>query len=256
MFDKNYYKIYVKDNISWNEAYRKRQFFLRAMAKSLKKFHPSFNKVIDVGCGLGFFSYQLMSRYSSIELVTGDISDYSMTVTKLRLSEFNNVTIIPLNAEELYIPENSADVIVCFDVVEHLQVPEKFFDKAFKILRPGGLLLFTTPNLNSLGSRIKGNVPRAIGKEHCERSLEWCGWRDDSHINIRGIGDWRSVCRSAGFVLVRDGSDGCWDTPYFKGVPLILQKLLFNGSHRILTGFFPVLPWSLGENYIGFWRKQ
>jgi hypothetical protein len=127
--------------------------------------------------------------------------------------------------------------------------------QVFYALKPGGIFLFTTPNSRSLGARLKKHVPIDDRAAAQDSPWVWSAHKDPTHVNIRNPDEWRRACREIGLSLVSDGSDGCWDTPYVRGVPVLLQKLLFNGSHRILMRLTPRLPWFLGENYIGFWRK-
>jgi len=171
------------------------------------------------------------------------------------LSSFQNVTINTGDAEKLSYSDNTADLLVCMDVVEHLSSPERFFAEAARVLKSDGILFFSTPNPGSLGHRIKGGKPRDFGEINDVSNHVWFGYRDHTHINIRSIVQWRDVVQEAGFVLIRDGSDFWWDTPYFKWSPVGVQKLVFNGSHQILTRLFGFLPWSLGENYYGIWRN-
>lgn len=253
-FDKQYYE-YAQSDDEWMRTYRRRSYLYTAMAKAVGRYQPRLRDVVEVGCGLGMFSYALLTRYPSIYLNTGDISQYAVSVAHKRLAGLGRASVTVLNAEDLPYPDETADVIVCFDVIEHLASPEQFFSHAYRVLRPGGLLLFTTPNPQSLGAKLKGGVERQIGRPLRERMREWFGWRDDTHINVRTIAEWRALSLETGYVPVREGTDGCWDVPYFRGVPVALQKLCFWGGQYLLMHLTPSLPWSLGENYIGFWRK-
>jgi SAM-dependent methyltransferase len=253
-FDKKYYQ-YAQSDDEWARVYRRRSYLYKAMARAVGRYRPELKDVVEVGCGLGMFSYTLLNRYPSVYLNAGDISEYAVSVTQKNLADFGRAAVIVLNAEDLPYQDETADLIVCFDVIEHLANPEKFFEHAYRILKPGGLLLFTTPNPESFGAKVKGDIERQTGRPFRERMREWFGWRDDTHINIRTIDEWRALSLKTGYVPVRDGTDGCWDVPYFRGVPVVLQKLFFWGGQYILMHLTPSLPWSLGENYIGFWRK-
>lgn len=45
-------------------------------------------------------------------------------------------------------PDSCFDVVIADNVMEHLDYPENVFDEIFRVLRPGGKLLFKTPNRN------------------------------------------------------------------------------------------------------------
>jgi 2-polyprenyl-3-methyl-5-hydroxy-6-metoxy-1,4-benzoquinol methylase len=182
-----------------------------------------------------------------------DISAYAVGVAAERLAAYPQATVREGDAQATNLPDGAYDMVVSLDVVEHLPQPERFFEEAFRVLRPGGLLYFSTPNPASLGARLKR--ARQLAADGGLPSERWFADRDETHINIRPRAAWRALCLGAGFVAVREGTDSLWDTPYFPRWPLLPQKLLGNGSQRLLIPLFGMLPWSQGENHIGLWRK-
>lgn len=53
-------------------------------------------------------------------------------------------------------PKNGFDVVTMVELIEHVPNPDFFFETAFKLLRPNGLLFLTTPNNNSINQRWLG----------------------------------------------------------------------------------------------------
>lgn len=97
--------------------------------------------IYDMGCGEGV----LVNEYREAGYqVTGMDLNYS--------SEF----IIQRDFLKSGIADNSADVIVCTDVIEHLifSDQEQAIAEFARMLRPGGRALITVPNLAHLASRI------------------------------------------------------------------------------------------------------
>lgn len=255
MFDAKYFQTYAKDINDWDRGYRERLYYYKSLRGALLRVKGDPVNVAEIGCGLGMFSYALLSARPHLMLRASDISDHAVAIAGKKLSRFPNAQVRLGNAEDIALPSGSCDVVVSLDVVEHLPQPEQMISHVFRILRPGGIFLFTTPNARSLGARLKMHIPVNDPGAARESRWTWVAHRDLTHINIRTPEQWRDACIAAGFVRVSDGSDGCWDTPYVRGVPLLLQQLLCNGSHRLLMRLSPRLPWFLGENYIGFWRK-
>lgn len=60
-----------------------------------------------------------------------------------------NVTILRSSFDKLDI-DLQVDMVVSFEVLEHLIDPSKFFKKVFTYLKPGGVLILTCPNGDSL----------------------------------------------------------------------------------------------------------
>ena len=62
------------------------------------------------------------------------------------VSRENNIHLAPGTAEQLDLPDASADILVSVDVIEHLPDPGKAFTEFLRVLRPGGQILAVTPN--------------------------------------------------------------------------------------------------------------
>ena len=54
--------------------------------------------------------------------------------------------ILKGSAEEIPLPSNSQDLVICESVLEHVDSPTKSFDEVFRILRPGGVAYIVTTN--------------------------------------------------------------------------------------------------------------
>lgn len=251
-FPRSYYSEYAYDEYSWLKTFNQRRPQYEALIAMLRKSSAaSVADVCEIGCGVGMFSYALrMGFEDKVNLTVGDVSDYALQVTRSKVGNIPLTIVKSLDAQSIDLLADSQDVLVSLDVVEHLPEPEAFFHEAHRVLRSGGLLLFSTPNPESFGSRMK----KASSNEE-NKQLLWFALHDESHINIRPMDLWRSVCIDSGFVRIVDGSDYLWDLPYFRRVPLWFQKIFFIGTRRLFCIFRPFLPWRLGENYFGIWRK-
>jgi SAM-dependent methyltransferase len=183
-------------------------------------------RVVDIGCGPGFLLESLRSWFPNASLTGVDASEQLLAVMSSRCKDgrglIGDACSIPL-------PDASEDVVFCLHVVEHLANPQQFFSEARRVLRPKGLLVMATPNLDGLGAKIM--------KEN------WIGYSDSTHISLHGAAFWRDVSMKAGFTIRRDGTTGLSGIPAFRHFPLgLLQRLPI-----LLFGFF---PWSKGEAYI------
>lgn len=56
---------------------------------------------------------------------------------------------------ELPIEDASLDFIVSVEVIEHISQPYEFLDQCRRLLKPGGMLVFSTPNVGNLQSRVR-----------------------------------------------------------------------------------------------------
>lgn len=134
-------------------------------------------------------------------------------------------------------------VVICKHVVEHLPKPQQAVQEMGRVLEPGGLLILSTPNLDSILKPLKGD--------------RWIGYQDLTHISLRTPADWFAYVENlAGLNIIKKFSDGCWDAPYIPLVPKTIQKVIFGslgGLQAISTLIF--LPRTWGESIIIIARK-
>lgn len=117
--------------------------------KLLGLYAPGVSEeVLDLGCALGSVSFSLAP---SCRTITG--VDYSKTAIArakelLKTSPFDNIVFTVGRADGLKFPDDSFDLIVCADLIEHLY-PEVYLgalDECRRVLRKGGKLILWTPN--------------------------------------------------------------------------------------------------------------
>lgn len=117
------------------------RFYLKAM----EKFTRGRGKLLDVGCGEGFFLKA--ARDKGWEVTGVEISPNHIPPPDYGLNIINEDI---LRAD---LKEGSFDVITFYDVMEHMPHPGKVLDKTMALLKKGGLLVIRVPNEKFL--RIK-----------------------------------------------------------------------------------------------------
>lgn len=99
------------------------------------------SSVLEVGCGTGYGA-QFLSR--SIKNVTAtDVSDKAVQYVRTR---YPSVTCVQAHGTSLPFESERFDVLVSFQVIEHVQDVDAYLAEAHRILRPGGRFFLTTPN--------------------------------------------------------------------------------------------------------------
>ena len=144
--------IYSESNTRWHNIYRKMtySFAFRILDKYFKKMQ--LLKILEIGSGAGFFlkfarDHYIKSRLFAIEYDT-QLIDEAKHKTPF-------VNFIRCDAQEFDLATKNFDIIVSFQVIEHLSNPELMLQCVKNHLNPKhGLFLFTTPNLSGLGVRI------------------------------------------------------------------------------------------------------
>jgi 2-polyprenyl-3-methyl-5-hydroxy-6-metoxy-1,4-benzoquinol methylase len=248
-WNNEYFESYQRKNLLGLQK-GERPFLYSFWMRKIKELIPKQSNVLEVGCGCGYFLKWLETRHNTVGI------DISPEALKIARKMTKRAKLLNASAEKLPFGGNFFSVVIAFDVIEHLVNPEKFFKETYRILLPNGLLILSTPNPDSFGCRIKPQRPERKELSYGQQQMEWHGWRDDTHINIKSMNEWRQTLKNNRFIILKDGTDTLWDIPYFKYIPVVVQKILFMSTHWILTWIFGFFPWKYGENYVCIAQKM
>ncbi len=105
--------------------------------------------LLDLGCGTGWFSFEI-SECSPGSVICGiDISTYRTGLFQDQIDRAGRrekIFAAAANAENLPFKNGYFEVAVMDEVVEHLQDPAKTLAETMRVLKPGGCLILTTPS--------------------------------------------------------------------------------------------------------------
>ena len=99
---------------------------------------------------------------------------------------------------------NSIDIIIAGEIIEHIYNPIKFIKECNRILKKGGTLILSTPNICSLKNRFKvlfGQLP-----EYCAEPSEDEGF--ERHIIDFNLATLTKILESTGFKVIIKKSNG------------------------------------------------
>jgi SAM-dependent methyltransferase len=97
--------------------------------------------VLEAGCGEGYGA-DLISRVARRVIAL----DYDETTVAHVRTHYPRVEVMHGNLAELPLADASVDVVVNFQVIEHLWDQPQFVRECARVLRPSGLLMVSTPN--------------------------------------------------------------------------------------------------------------
>jgi 2-polyprenyl-3-methyl-5-hydroxy-6-metoxy-1,4-benzoquinol methylase len=106
-------------------------------------------RVLDVGCSSGDLARRLVERGAS---VIGIDTDEQAAAEARAVCE--QVLVGDVETMELPFPDESFDLVLCGDLIEHLHDPERFLSRIRPLIRPGGRLVLTTPNVANWALRL------------------------------------------------------------------------------------------------------
>ncbi len=98
---------------------------------------------LDVGCGFGFFSAELQKRGATVTAC--DIGPNLVEATARRVG-CTAVVADALSLEEQF-GRDTFDIVLSSECIEHTPSPQRALTEMVRVLRPGGTLVLSTPNL-------------------------------------------------------------------------------------------------------------
>lgn len=123
--------------------------------KMLSSHIRSGMTVLELGCGTGYFTQELAR--CGADIVAVDVSPDLLEIARANWSA-PNVRYEIQNAYELSYPGDAFDSVVGSSVLHHLEI-EEALRQIHRVLRPGGTMFFTEPNMLNPQIVIQKNVP-------------------------------------------------------------------------------------------------
>lgn len=111
----------------------------RPFGAFLDKYLSSSSILIDVGCGNGKgtpFSYRDKTRISLGIDISWDLKENATVHYK-----------VMGDAYKLPLYDNSVEIVVCQELIEHLHSPQDLFFEVWRVLKDRGIFVLMTPNL-------------------------------------------------------------------------------------------------------------
>jgi 2-polyprenyl-3-methyl-5-hydroxy-6-metoxy-1,4-benzoquinol methylase len=142
--------------------------------------------VLELGCGTGTFTRELAR--SGADVIAIDVSAELLEIARANCSA-PNVQYQIQNAYALSYSEGVFDSVVGSSVLHHLEV-EEALRNIYRVLKPGGTIFFTEPNMLNPQIAVQKNIPwikRKLGDSPAEtaffrwpleRLLEQTGYRN------------------------------------------------------------------------------
>lgn len=122
---------------------------------------PEPISLVDVGAGFGIFLEEVQKTGNFAEILAIEPNIDLATCCKNK-----GFRVIKKAVENIEENELQASVVCSFEVLEHLFDPGKFITGMKKVLRPGGLMIFTTLTISGLDLQVLWNQSKSISPPH------------------------------------------------------------------------------------------
>lgn len=99
---------------------------------------------VDVGCGGGYISYEI-TKHSNCKIIGIDSSKEAIDFA-LKNNSNPNIEYLVASAENIPLQDESADIVLCIGVLEHIQNIDMALNEINRILKPKGRIVIVTSN--------------------------------------------------------------------------------------------------------------
>jgi 2-polyprenyl-3-methyl-5-hydroxy-6-metoxy-1,4-benzoquinol methylase len=165
------------------------------VGERVAQFHARGEKVLDLGAGSGAMSLRLKDM--GLEVTAADY-----VAENFRIAEEVPFIRLDLNADFSDDLQERFDGVVAVEIVEHLENPRHFLRQCWRVLKPGGRLVLTTPNVDNPVSKAlfvrTGNFLWFADRDY----------RRDGHITPLMQRQLERCARELGFEQLYSGSYG------------------------------------------------
>ena len=183
----------------------------------LKAALPPGSRVLDAPAGQGALCLDLKNAGFSPHGIECDPDEFKLNDVPVTLCDLN---------EPLPFADASFDALACVDGIEHIENPFALIREAHRVLRPGGSLVISTPNIMALRSRLRFLL---TGFHHKFKTpLSESARRPEHHINPLTFQELRYALHTAGFRIgaVAINRIKLVSYPYIMLWPLVVLRTL------------------------------
>lgn len=179
---------------------------------NLRRYIPK-GRILDAGCGNGSFCNALVQA-GGYEVNGIDLSETGIEIAKRTVPKAT-FKLLSVQEDLVSIFGGPFDAVITLEVIEHLYSPKQFVQGMYRALRPGGLLIVSTP----YHGYLKNLVLAASGKLDKHFTVHWEG----GHIKFFSRKSLSKLLEDNGFKVKH--FVGCGRVPYiWKSMLLIAER--------------------------------
>ncbi|MFA5776877.1 MAG: class I SAM-dependent methyltransferase [Parcubacteria group bacterium] len=142
----------VKNNIE-SEFQKRRIYFTKKLCLKAKKLlNTKEPKILDVGCGEGYITYEIKNLFEKADVFGIDKS--GIAINKAR-SIFKEISFISCDAMNIPMQNEYFDIVICNNIIEHVDNPDGLLNEVSRKMKKGGYIIISTPSIYRIENVIK-----------------------------------------------------------------------------------------------------
>jgi 2-polyprenyl-3-methyl-5-hydroxy-6-metoxy-1,4-benzoquinol methylase len=177
-----------------SEVVRRKKIFkprVQTVVEICQKLNIQANTLLEVGAGFGIFCEELQKTE-----IFHRIIGVEPTPDLAQTCRDRGIETIETPIEKIDFGNELIDVIVNFEVIEHLFSPRDFLTKCYELLSNSGILIVTCPNSKGFDIATLGKQSSAV---------------DNEHLNLFNINSLTMLFESCGFEVIDQQTPGKLD---------------------------------------------
>ena len=139
----------------WNWESPAGKFRWKRRVEMLTDFVKPESTLLELGCGTGYFTKEIAKTNANIVAI--DISPDLLKIAKENVP-YQNVSFKEENAYNMTFEDNQFDYILGSSVLHHLDI-KKAISEIYRVLKVGGIMAFTEPNMMNPQIALQKNIP-------------------------------------------------------------------------------------------------
>jgi malonyl-CoA O-methyltransferase len=143
----------------------------RRLLERLELFRIRPRRILDAGCGTGHGARALLQHYRRAELVALDLAPGMLRAARGRRPWLRRFDTVCGDAAALPLADGSVDLVFSNLMLQWCNEPDRVFREFRRVLRPGGLVLFTSFGPDTL-KELRAAWRAADGHTHVSRFID------------------------------------------------------------------------------------
>jgi len=170
-------------------------YLIHKVTYEYAKNYITQKKVLDYGCGSGYGTALISS--GCLEVTGVDISEEAITYAKAHYNAPNllYLKIEPAEDAPLPFPDSSFDVVLSFQVIEHIQDVSAYLQEIRRVLVPGGQAIIATPDRSTRLFPFQKPWNMWHLKEYTKKQLGQTLMKYFSNVLVKQIGGQQDVLK-------------------------------------------------------------
>ncbi len=203
--------------------------------------------VLDISCGVGYGT-KFISSWGAKSVIGADISVDTIEVAKKNF-EGDGISFLVCNGEAMPFEDNSFDVLVSYETIEHVPNPERFLSEIKRVVKDDGVVIISCPN----DPFYKEGNPKFENEFHL-RDYTWFDFKEISEKVLGEAKQWSFGFSVDGFInlnyeSLNNPSDNSNIEPLTMGH--IFENQHIEEAYKV-SQTEPCSSWS-ASYYTGFW---